>query len=270
MKTRPWPIVLLAFIYLLGPIYNTWSGAQVLDTPYFRYLSFLMTHAPWKTLAELSLYPLAAFAIYSVKGWSYPVYLLILGLDSFQKFQDWRHFSRLFTLPMFLGTIALNALLVGYFLIPAVRAAYFNKRLRWWESKPRYPVQLSGSLKLGETVTPCTVQNISEGGSFITAERSFILGALVDFELIILEQRLHITAKVVHSQPGTAWCYGLQFHHTAETERKMKRAVKALKLLGLRPRTVNPPWWDSLRGWVITLVKTGKGFVPDVPKPPTS
>ena len=214
MKTRPWPIVLLAIFYLIGPLYNTWAGAKLLHTPYFQHLHSLFAHAPWRTAAELSLYPMAAIAIYAVKSWSYPSYLLIIAIDSYLKFQDWRHFSKLFTFPMFLASILLNALLVGYFLIPAVRAAYFNKRLRWWESKPRYQVNLSGVFETQESREQCSVLNISEGGALVKTHKSLELGSAIELDISVLEQHISAKSKVVHKLPNTELIYGLQFIHT--------------------------------------------------------
>ncbi|OFZ05138.1 MAG: hypothetical protein A2070_04555 [Bdellovibrionales bacterium GWC1_52_8] len=238
----------------------------MLQTSWYQYFESLLLYSPFKAGLELILYPLAAIAIYAVKGWSYPVFLLILASDSYLKFEGWQDFPEAFTFELFFATLAVNAVIVGYFLIPTVRAAYFDKRLRWWESKPRYRVKLRGLIKTEQLTARCTALNISEGGVFIKASHVLEPGSALNIELLIMGKKLLLSAVVIYARTGEPSCYGLKFRHTRKTQYQLKRITAALSLMGLKSRNINPKWWVSLWDWAATLFQTGRGIQPEAPQ----
>lgn len=276
MRHRPWPIIVLACFYFLGPILNTLGGAFVMKMSYLEYVSALFRYSDWIDLiSALALYPLAGFAIYSVKAWSYPVYLGVMAVTIWGNYQDFRHFSGIFTLPVFIATGVLNIGLVSYFLIPAVRAAYFNRRLRWWEAKPRYELSLLASLECmdpDENIAPmkCTLVNISEGGAFVKSSKRIALDKEYRIRFSLLEQEFCLRTRIAHRLWGGMRGYGLVFLHDTESRKRMVRLSRGLALLGTGAR--NASWtpaeaWLSFKAWLGGLFSTGKGWVPEVPRP---
>lgn len=274
MRHRPWPIVVLACFYFLGPFFNTLSGAFVMKMSYVEYLSALFKYSGWIDLISvLALYPLAGFAIYSMKPWSYPVYLGVMVLTVWGNYQDYRHFSGIFTLPVFVATAVLNIGLVGYFLIPAVRVAYFNRRLRWWEAKPRYEVSLRASLEhmdLNESTgapIKCTLVNISEGGAFIKSSKRIALDREYRINFSLLEQEFCLRTRIAHRLWKGTRGYGLVFLHDKDSRKRLVRLNRALALLGTGAR--NASWtpreaWLSFKSWLVGLFSNGRGWVPEV------
>jgi hypothetical protein len=145
--------------------------------------------------------------------------------------------------------------------------------LRWWESKPRYQVELTGSLKFDPSDAPGSrfqevkITDISEGGVFAILKEKVELGQTVALNFSLHHVKLSPVGKVVHlgrgSQPGC----GIQFTEMGiEEHRALKRAIRGLDMLGYECRTPVEPWWQDLYKWASRLVRTGQGLVPDVPK----
>src|SRR5690606_25820697 len=87
-----------------------------------------------------------------------------------------------------LFSVLFTATIMGYFIRKHVRAPYFNPRLRWWESAPRFQletaVELSHTEPTDETVRkgfPVTgrLSDISIGGAFVVTDAKFDLGEML-------------------------------------------------------------------------------------------
>ena len=241
---------------------------------YGQYLHTLLRHGTVLDLASVFLlYPIAGFAIYSVKNWSYPVYLAVMASTFYFNFQDWRHYPGVFTLPIFLGTLFLNIALVSYFLLPAVRTTYFNRRLRWWESKPRYEVHIPAILeapsqdgKAHGKHLKCTVSNLSEGGAFVNCRKNLEVGTVVQLHFSIFDRPVTADAKICHRRWQGVRGYGLEFQHSPDSRVQLQRIAKGLRLIGIQTRAAEGNWGESLTRWAATLFKTGKGLVPEIPE----
>src|SRR5690606_15636441 len=70
--------------------------------------------------------------------------------------------------------IALTAVAVFlYFLSPTVRETFFDRRVRWWETKARYNVLIPCWIQSGGDEIQTDILNISHSGAFV-AERDGI------------------------------------------------------------------------------------------------
>jgi Tfp pilus assembly protein PilZ len=70
---------------------------------------------------------------------------------------------------LFLQMLITLAVLV-IFVREAVRAPYFNPRIRWWEAKPRYAITLNVALENERLKVEGETYNISVGGFFIISD----------------------------------------------------------------------------------------------------
>jgi hypothetical protein len=274
MRRRPWPIVILAIMQILSPALSIVLSAWKLHMAPQQLLWQLLKHGSTLQLFDLfGTGVIAAFAIFSVKRWSYPVFLAIFSWDVVNNFIVGTQYSQVYSTLTVVLVNAVNIVLVSYFLLPAVRAAYFNPRLRWWESKPRFRIDIPGALKFetesepGSRFQSVHVTDISEGGVFILAESKLMLGQKVSLTFALHHVKVAPIGKVVHQGRGGALGYGIQFTEMEVVEhRALKRAIQGLRMLGYEERTPAEPWLQDLRKWLSNLLRTGKGLVPDVPK----
>jgi hypothetical protein len=266
-------VVILALIQIFSPALSVTLSAWKLQTPINHFLWMLLRYGTASQLFELfgtSL--IAAIAIFAVKRWSYPVFLAIFAWGAYSNFSVWHQYPQVYSLATLLSVNIINLGLVSYFLLPEVSAAYFNPRLRWWESKPRFHVEMKGMLKYdppdarGARFQEVKLVDISEGGVYAHIPEPLSLGQVVALNFTVHHVKLSPIGKIVHQGRGEDHGYGIQFTEMAqEDHRALKRAIRGLELLGYERRTPTEPWWQDFWKWATRLVRTGKGFVPEVP-----
>ncbi|MBT3981485.1 MAG: PilZ domain-containing protein [Bacteriovoracaceae bacterium] len=172
MRKRPFFFVFLTIVHLIEPLIKIF---------YFKAL----THFSWDTIFQnlMSLdspklifdfwfvFPLAGWALFGVKKWSYPLFLSlqfysVLNHVFYQKYA-WPYVSETPFLTNYL-ILFCNVSIIVYFLIPSVRKPFFDPKVRWWETDNRYSCTIPCTLtdtKTGQSIS-CHILNISTTGVF--------------------------------------------------------------------------------------------------------
>jgi len=160
----------------------------------------------------------------------------------------------------------LQIVLVTYFLLPAVRTPFFNPRVRWWETKPRYELRLPVGLRKDPQAAwlQSMILNLSEGGCFLEASDRLENGDTFDIAIDVFTQKFEVKGKVVHAREiaGGQRCYGIQFLHQAGSAERFRNLVAGLERIGFRDRTRPATLWASFSQWFSTLLRSGKGLTP--------
>jgi hypothetical protein len=264
MRTRPWPIVILALFYLIAPIGNALLGAWLTRTSPIYYFHLLMLKKTWyELLTFVALFPIAGIAIFAIKKWSYPVFLAVSVTTFYGNYQNWVHYPQVMSLAFLVGLYVFNIALVSYFLLPAVRAPYFNKRLRWWESKPRYLVNLRGDLTGDFGKKKCVITDLSEGGLFLQTTRKLEQGEVITVETQLFHRQVSFLGKVVYFRNSPEKGYGVQFSdQSPENRRALRQLVRGLRLIGVPERNGAPNLAEDFIEWARLVASTGRGLVP--------
>jgi len=155
--------------------------------------------------------PIAAVAIFAFRRWSYPVFLGCMAWAGWVCTQNWLQFPNSFPLTLLIGTFAVNIAITSYFLIPSVRAPYFDKKLRWWERKPRFLLQLSAEVKTGFSTSTVKIANIAEGGVFVTSPRNIPIDEKVKLSFNLFDMEFSLEGRTIYKRPGKPKGYGIQF-----------------------------------------------------------
>ncbi len=159
-----------------------------------------------------------------------------------------------------------NIGVVGYFLIPAVRSLYFDPRLRWWESKPRYHFERECEVIVGEQKTKGTIKNISEGGAFVIVEKT---PKDESTALILFENdgvRLEVSAQVIIHDKTQEMGFGARFQHTDVTLKQVQDLVQKLHKEGKILQNRRPSPEDAIQYWAKQVVTFKGGLVPNIKK----
>lgn len=271
MIRKPWPIIFVSFIFFLIPLINLVGTYYLLHTPYsFSDYCYSLIENPVNYLPLFNMIVpsvVAGVAIYCVKKWSYPVFLVSMAWITIQmltKFQAHLDLSELFF--TIIVPMLMNILYVSYILLPKVRAPYYDPRLRWWETKPRYVFSTDLFISNNGETTQGKMTNISEGGLFAVIPEAFEPNTTIDLKFEILEMPIELKAKIVYRKPdGTS--HGLQFCEVSRAQKKMlKKIIARLAQDKYEMTRPIPLWHEDLVQWFKTLIKTGKGFVPEVPQ----
>ncbi|MCM2323785.1 MAG: PilZ domain-containing protein [Oligoflexia bacterium] len=267
MRTRPWPLVILALFHVLSPVVNVPLSAWLDGLSVDRYLTLLWLNEGWYGIFDaLVLLPIGGAAIYLCKRWSFPIFLAVVLQTAYSNFQTWYGAPQAFPIWAFLGTALLDVALVAYFFFPKVRAVFLNPRLRWWESQPRFAVRLRARAGHPRGDSHCVIQDLSEGGAFVKATADWATGETIELTFSFFELSYRVTCRVAYRRNGKTRGYGLQFHPTAETRIALIKLTQGLELTGLRSRGAVDLKQDFTQ-WLKLLLTSGKGLLPDVPAP---
>lgn len=263
MRSRPWPIVILALLFCFAPLLNAFFSAWLEGLSVLGYLNVFLYEASWLEMFDFFvLFPAAGVAIYLCKRWSYFIVLAVATLNVCSNYDTWRTYPKYFPGWLFVTVVILAAIVVGYFLLPAVKIVYMDPRLRWWESKPRYLVSGESVLRFGDREERARVTDISEGGVFVATQAELQRDTVVSLECSIAGESIDVNAKIVYRRGGEMPGYGVQFVSPSSDEKKAIR--KLIKILEQRGAPVRTPfdWKKDLREWFHTLLHTGRGLIP--------
>lgn len=270
MIRKPWPIIFISLVFFLIPIFNIINTYFIIGTdfPFFDYI-YSLTLIPKNYLHLFDMIVpsfVAGIAVYCVKKWSYPVFLTCMLWITTRMFitfsSHWSFWEITFSLfvPM-----VINILYVSYVLLPNMRAAYINPRLRWWETKPRYFFSTNIEIFFNDKTILGQISNISEGGLYCVIPTSIEPNSLVKVKFTILGSEIKAQAKIVYRKPDEV-SHGVQFFNIPRAQKKRLKKIMA-RLANENYEAVRPVpvWTEDLAKWFKTLIKTGKGFVPDIP-----
>jgi hypothetical protein len=267
MKKRPIQIQVLAALQFLSPLVNILSGAiKYRVTPMF-VIHTVWFHLGWTDRFQFFfLGPVLGMVIYVVKKWSIPIAVGCISLLVTENFVGWYTHPKGSSLGSAIFTSLLNLLVVMYLLLPQVRIAYINRRVRWWESKPRYVITTSCDLIHNGNKFSASVLNISEGGLFLTTGISMNQGDSVTVEPGWKGNLTPIAAKILHrSLVSGVSGYGIQFLHTRETHLQTKVYLKELKAQNVPCSIEKTNLPHEVKELATSLVH-GKGWIPEVPE----
>ncbi|MCB9060487.1 MAG: PilZ domain-containing protein [Halobacteriovoraceae bacterium] len=268
MIYKPWPIILIGLLHILEPI------TKILFYSIFERISPLTV-----VVGEIStknyihifefffMFPIAGIAILRVRKWSLWVFAFI---EIWIFFANMPYMSILLTngayllFAFFILFFVLNCLVVVYLLVPAVRIAYLDPSIRWWESHPRYTKEI-----------PCSVNesfktrilNISRSGVFVEKSPEFVKGDIVEIEFESFEYKLKLKAKVIHNfSVNGINGFGLQFEvdsMTASDKKNVKALIRKLDESGAPRRPEKRNEFLAFFSWLSILFSTGKGLFPE-------
>jgi Tfp pilus assembly protein PilZ len=268
MRTKPWPLLLLAVLQILTPVGTILMNAWGLGVKPLYILQWILERPAIDIFETLFLMPIAGIALYQMKAWSYAVFLAALGWGLVANMRHWNYAAQAFPIWKMLIVYGFQFLLVIYFMIPSVRKIYLDRSVRWWEAKRRFSLKLPVRLMFGAGEFQGTMQNISEGGMLMQSDSELETGKVVTLFFHILDRQFEVPGQVryVMAQSQGGRVYGIQFQHSHETLARFKKLVRGLELMGIedRDQAFKKPWYQGMREWVVTFLKTGKGLVPEI------
>ena len=168
------------------------------------------------------LFPLAAYALFSIRSWSFAFFTLLqaYALVSYFTYQQftWPHVSETPHISTsFL--LFLNSLLVGYFLTPENRRPYWNKMCQLWRDSSRFATKIPTTLNAHEQTT---ITNISKTGAYLTSDQSINVGDNMQLTMSMGSRDIQVNAKVRRTQSTAHEAYqgyGVEFVKLEKEER---------------------------------------------------
>jgi hypothetical protein len=269
MERRPWPIVILAFLHLLEPACKIVLYSLYWHLPMNKIIYATSLKSPWVFFMFFLAFPIAGVAIFCVKRWSLPVFMAIEAMTLIGHFQNFYHAPQYFSLFLVCSLSLLNLIVVSYFLIPAVRLAYLDPKIRWWESKPRYVVEWHVKITQGTHSMAATILNISMGGVLLRESvEALDKNKNIQVEFSHRDEHFTLRGHIAHqSIIKGVYQYGVRFERLSKVnKRRLHGCLKSLEKSGAERRPRKEWFYLSLWQWLYKLVTTGQGLVPHVHK----
>ena len=240
MKQKPLFFIILGVLHLLEPFSKILFFKSSTDFSLITIFNNVLAMGdPLKFFEFWFLFPLGGVALISVKNWSYPLFYLVQGYSVFShlSYQSY-HWPYLAKTPFWssLTLLAINLVLMTYFLLPKVRQPFLDKRFRWWETNKRFYLGVLATVwchnDTDKTIKSVKLDNISLTGCLIIGE----LGAKFDeinikFEVTGVEYMLK-GSKVRESEFQGVSRTAYRFNSVGKERKKLKKLIKCLKIIG--------------------------------------
>jgi hypothetical protein len=265
MKHKPWVIILFAAFHFIAPLGNLLLSSYVNSIGLLENISLRFRPENLADTAVFFLLPmLAGYSVYLCKRWSYYLYLATMTVITISVTYFWYQTGGLLSIWPLLFVYVFNISIVSYFLIPAVRQVYFNPRLRWWESKPRYHFEKDAKILIGEHSVSAQIKNISETGAFLTADQAVKDGESAKLEFEQDGAQLEIPATLIVHEGAKDLGAGLQFQHSSSSRHQLAPLIAKLDAEGKVIESRRPTAEDAFQYWAKGVFKSKQGLIPKV------
>lgn len=257
MERRPRLLVFLAILFCISPFLYPLLVAFYFGTPLVEVLRETLRENNVIRNAEIFLLPIAlGFFTFFARRISFFVvivgsfYLIARNVFIFVSTNRADPIVALVLMNLFFLFVIL------YLSRRDTRMIYFNEKMRWWETDPRYVVNFQGSLiRLGAPPIPVKISNIAVGGAAIaTNQTGFIPHEMVHVEFQHEGETFKLTAGVVwEATPGSPeHVIGIQWvEDLLETDRqKVVKLMRALRSKGIPETRESSQWWRNFRAWL--------------------
>lgn len=210
MKQKPLLFTILMILCLIEPLIKIFYFKALTHFELPVIMANLMARTSIKEIFDFWLvFPLAGLALVKIRNWSYFVFLALLSyvIYSFVTYEayTWPYNS---ATPFFYNQVVVvfSVLILVAFLIPQVRRPFFDKRVRWWEPKTRYIVNINCRVQGKNVVFPSEILDISKTGAFLRESSYFNIGDELAIEFKYLGMNFNLPVQVIsqHVSRGQA------------------------------------------------------------------
>lgn len=264
MKQKPWSIILLAILHAVAPfgniIFNSLRmGRELSET--WDFWCYVLPMPLFITYVVLP--PLAGVFIFICRRWSYWCYVACLSFIFFSNIYGFWTDMNLFNFLALTLVMVIDILVVAYFVAPSVRQVYFDPRMRWWETAPRYNFDVQGSVG-GQSGL---IKNVSAGGALVESLNDYKEGQSLELSWDYQGEHFTMPGKVVYNKPlGAKFGYGVRYDHTSQSKKRMAVFIKSLHKEGKMIRDRMPGPEDKFFIWLKNLFLNREGLFPQTTK----
>lgn len=211
------------------------------------------------TLLVFTVVPLiGAVLIYICKKWSYLAYIALMTIPFAYSLISYMQSATIMMTVALIFFYVVNMLVIGYFLLPAVRRLYFDPRMRWWETKPRYKADFQCQVEVNGQQHWVEIKNISEGGAFLETSSNFEEGNMLKLFFKDSHGILHLDGEVVYKRQQAPVGYGFKFNRASSKQPRLKELIKKLESDGSLIQSRLPGPEDTFAGWFKSLFPSRK------------
>jgi hypothetical protein len=233
MKQKPLLFKILMILCLIEPVIKVFYFKALTHFDFSVIFSNLMARtSPLEIFDFWLVFPLAGLALLKIRKISYFIFLGLLAyvIYTFVTYESytWPYNSET---PFFYNQVVVVIAFITFiaFLIPQVRRPFFDKRVRWWEPKTRYIVNIACRVQGKNIVFPSELLDISKTGAFLKESSYFNIGDDLSIEFKYMNMNFNLPVKVIsqHVFRGQAGA-GVQFRFQS-----LRQNLDLAKFIGL-------------------------------------
>lgn len=235
MRKRPIIFTVVSLLCLIEPVIKVLYLKSITG---FDFLLIFKNLSSRNTFIEVVdfwfIFPIAGALILKLRKWTYFSFIAVLSYINFNIFTYEKYTWPYNSDAPFMYNYVVAFLSIGmivYFLFPKVRQPFFDRRIRWWEPKIRYDVDISCKLHGKHLTFPVQIFNLSQSGAFISDSQYINVGETYQMSFNFFGEDISLPIQVVNKhnlkdQSG----YGIKFKFTSlKQSALLKRIINILK-----------------------------------------
>lgn len=237
MKQKPLFFTILTILCLIEPLIKILYFKAATEFDFSVILGNILSRTSVRDVFDFWLvFPVAGILLIKLRKWTYFAFMTLLGyiiynLLTYEKYTWpyntdsplWYHYF----------VVAFSAAVLVYLLLPETREPFFNKKIRWWENKARYQVNILCKLKSEAITFPSEILNISGTGAFLKDSAYFKAGDQLDLEFTFHGQDIVLPVEVISKHEfKNVHGYGVRFVY-----KSFKQNVQVSKIVSVVKRT---------------------------------
>jgi hypothetical protein len=278
LRRRPWFIVLIAALHVFAPIANLIIQFGILGFAPLVFLQGLRETGILEIYRYYLLMPVAGIAIYAMKRWSYPVFFgswfWCIGSNYLSLRETLASRGEATFLPAGreMSSLILNFVLIVYFVLPRVRAAYYMPHVRWWEHQPRYLTNgIGAAIRWNDQLFSGELENLSLTGiklrGGLSTSPTFGPGECIEIAFEALGGKYQVKGKIIRMEASGAM--GILLLHTTRSRAQFKALTRRLRAAQYHRQSLSASLSENFQdfvAWVKTLPQWRESLLPQLPR----
>jgi hypothetical protein len=216
MKNKPLIFTLISILCIIEPIIKILYFKAITHFDFMVIMTNLVAKNSFRDVFDFWLvYPLAGILLFKLRKWTYFAFMsllayIVFNIMTYEKY-TWPYNSDSPFLYHYV-VVVMAVMVFMAFLLPGVWEPFFDRRVRWWEPKVRYPFGINCSLKNDSLIFSSEIINISLTGAFLKESSYFKVGDKLDLEFNFLGKDISLPVTVIHKHSlHGRHGYGVQF-----------------------------------------------------------
>lgn len=220
MRNKPLIFQLISVLFFLEPAIKILYFKASTHFDFYTVMMNIFARNGFRDVFDFwFVFPVAGVLLLKLRKWTYFAFLGIMGylifsILTYERY-TWPYNS---DSPLFYHyfIIILAIFTSAYFLVPDVRAPFFDRKIRWWETKPRYRAVIPAKITGNKITFHSEIMNISQTGAFLQDSEHLSPGDVVSLTFesqgLLMEIPVKVVSRhVISSTPGV----GVQFFPTS-------------------------------------------------------
>ena len=145
-----------------------------------------------------------------------------------------------------------NILVVGFFMRGSVRKIYFDPRIRWWETQPRFYADIAAEVFLSTQKMAGQVVNISGSGLFFLSNEDLKEGDEIQIQFRDSGREINLDGQVVYIRKDKQHGFGVKFTNYKNSKKALSELLRKLRNSGAIIESRLPGPEDSFVYWLRT------------------